>query len=187
MRSKEPEDATLSMSSVFGTAKATQESDNVLILQNVRGEKTLEVRKNRFDGTLGAVALAFDEEGQLFGDMGTTALGHAANAAAGRPAPERQRYSPPPPPRNDTGPRSPGPSAAEREEAQTLGALTRGVASAASGSGGLADQWRGEDAPSDLAMRDARAAVGSAVEGHEKGGRRRHGTPHDLDSDILIA
>lgn len=175
---------TLSMSSVFGTAKATQESDNVLILQNVRGEKTLEVRKNRFDGTLGAVALAFDEGGQLFSDMGTTSLGHGASAAAGRHAPERQRYSPPP--RTDPGPRdqAPPPAAARQQEAQTLGALTRGVASAASGAGGLGDQWRDGEAPSEVAMREARAAVGSAVEGRGKKGR---GNSHDLDGDILIA
>ncbi|OQR96724.1 twinkle protein [Thraustotheca clavata] len=56
---KEQDDTDLSLSSVFGTAKATQEADNVLILQRVRGEVKLDVRKNRFDGTLGSIPLKF--------------------------------------------------------------------------------------------------------------------------------
>ena len=40
---------------VFGSAKATQESDNVIILQNNGIVKYLDVRKNRFDGELGCV------------------------------------------------------------------------------------------------------------------------------------
>ena len=59
---KEQEDADLSLSSVFGTAKATQEADNVLILQRVKGAARLDVRKNRFDGTLGAIPLYFDPD-----------------------------------------------------------------------------------------------------------------------------
>uniref|UniRef100_M4BHJ2 SF4 helicase domain-containing protein n=1 Tax=Hyaloperonospora arabidopsidis (strain Emoy2) TaxID=559515 RepID=M4BHJ2_HYAAE len=59
---KEQEDQDLTLSSVFGTAKATQEADNVLILQRTQGKSTLDVRKNRFDGTLGSIPLIFDPE-----------------------------------------------------------------------------------------------------------------------------
>ena len=54
------------MSSVFGTAKATQEADNVLILQSQEGRRSLEVKKNRFDGEVGAVDLEFDKQTKKF-------------------------------------------------------------------------------------------------------------------------
>ena len=63
---KEPEDQALNISSVFGTAKATQEADNVLIIQNENGQKKLEVKKNRFDGDLGCVGLRFNKERLVF-------------------------------------------------------------------------------------------------------------------------
>lgn len=63
---KEPEDQALNISSVFGTAKATQEADNVLIIQNENGLKKLEVKKNRFDGDLGSVGLRFIKERLIF-------------------------------------------------------------------------------------------------------------------------
>ncbi|KAF1785135.1 P-loop containing nucleoside triphosphate hydrolase [Phytophthora cactorum] len=59
---KEQEDQDLTLSSVFGTAKATQEADNVLILQRTRGESKLDIRKNRFDGTLGSIPLKFEPD-----------------------------------------------------------------------------------------------------------------------------
>eukprot|EP00752_Nemacystus_decipiens_P012825 g11358.t1 len=57
---KEDEEHKLTMSSIFGSAKATQEADLVVILQNQKGKKSLEVKKNRFDGDLGEVHLMFD-------------------------------------------------------------------------------------------------------------------------------
>ena len=54
------------MHSVFGGAKATQEADNIWILQHVSGNKYLEVKKNRFDGDLGTVGLRFDRERQNY-------------------------------------------------------------------------------------------------------------------------
>ena len=63
---KEPEDMRLAMSSVFGTAKATQEADNVIILQTGEDGKYIDVKKNRFDGTLGTVGLRFDDASQRF-------------------------------------------------------------------------------------------------------------------------
>lgn len=57
---KEPQDAPLSLSSVFGSAKATQEADNVLILQSINGKKKFEVKKNRYNGELGSVQIEFN-------------------------------------------------------------------------------------------------------------------------------
>ena len=48
-------------SSVFGTAKATQEADNVIILQRGRRWRYLAVRKNRVDGELGMVPYRYDK------------------------------------------------------------------------------------------------------------------------------
>ena len=56
---KEDEGVRLGISSVFGSAKATQEADTVLILQNDGKRKCIEVKKNRYDGTLGMAPLHF--------------------------------------------------------------------------------------------------------------------------------
>ncbi|ETV87248.1 hypothetical protein H257_02207 [Aphanomyces astaci] len=77
---KEQDDTDLTLSSVFGTAKATQEADNVLILQRNRGDVKLDVRKNRticldrFDGSLGSIALQFDKEAVCMREMFPTAM-----------------------------------------------------------------------------------------------------------------
>jgi twinkle protein len=47
---KEDESSKLSMSSFYGSAKATQEADTVIILQNDGRRKDIEVKENRFDG-----------------------------------------------------------------------------------------------------------------------------------------
>ncbi|XP_034666116.1 twinkle protein, mitochondrial [Drosophila subobscura] len=65
---KERQEDDLTTSSVFGTAKATQEADNVLIIQDkrltsVRGKKYLQIAKNRYSGDLGIMPLEFDKEG----------------------------------------------------------------------------------------------------------------------------
>ncbi|XP_059049177.1 mitochondrial DNA helicase [Achroia grisella] len=65
---KERESEDLSTSSIFGSAKASQEADNVLIVQDkrltaVRGKKYLQVAKNRYSGDLGIVPLDFDKDG----------------------------------------------------------------------------------------------------------------------------
>ncbi|KAL0491572.1 Peo1 [Acrasis kona] len=52
----------LGLSSVFGSAKATQEADNVIIIQNAKDHRFLSVKKNRFDGTIGNVPYRFDKE-----------------------------------------------------------------------------------------------------------------------------
>ncbi len=66
---KQDEDLPLSNASVFGTAKATQEADNVLIVQKGRFYKYLEVKKNRFDGELGIIPLKFERDTSKFYEM----------------------------------------------------------------------------------------------------------------------
>lgn len=63
---KERLDEELSVSSIFGSAKASQEADNVLIIQDkrltsLRGKKYLQVAKNRYSGDLGIMLLEFDK------------------------------------------------------------------------------------------------------------------------------
>jgi hypothetical protein len=55
-------DEALKISSIFGTAKASQEADNIYIIQAYKGIRIIEIAKNRFDGATGKVALAFDTE-----------------------------------------------------------------------------------------------------------------------------
>jgi len=52
---KEDEGHALSTSSVFGSAKATQEADNVIMVQQGKYYRYLEVTKNRFSGDLGKI------------------------------------------------------------------------------------------------------------------------------------
>lgn len=60
---KEDESSKLSISSFYGSAKATQEADTVIILQNDNARrKYVDVRKNRFDGTLGTSPLYFQSK-----------------------------------------------------------------------------------------------------------------------------
>ncbi|CRK91438.1 CLUMA_CG005110, isoform A, partial [Clunio marinus] len=64
---KEKESDDLTTSSIFGGAKATQEADNVLIIQDkrltsVRGKKYLQIAKNRYSGDLGIMPLEFDKQ-----------------------------------------------------------------------------------------------------------------------------
>eukprot|EP00984_Skeletonema_dohrnii_P007446 scaffold2701_cov137-Skeletonema_dohrnii-CCMP3373.AAC.5 len=59
---KEDEGAKLGISSFYGSAKATQEADTVLILQSDGKRKFVDVKKNRFDGTLGHVPLYFERK-----------------------------------------------------------------------------------------------------------------------------
>ena len=64
---KEAAGAALGIASVFGSAKATQEADNVWIVQVAAdGSKTLEVKKNRYSGELASVPLAFDSGASRF-------------------------------------------------------------------------------------------------------------------------
>ncbi|KAG9298777.1 hypothetical protein G9A89_012845 [Geosiphon pyriformis] len=56
----------LDLNSVFGSAKITQEADNVIIVQRLLTDddelRYLDIKKNRFDGTLAAIPFEFDKE-----------------------------------------------------------------------------------------------------------------------------
>lgn len=63
---KERDAEDLTTQSIFGGAKASQEADNVLIIQDkrlssVRGKKFLQIAKNRYSGDLGIMPLDFDK------------------------------------------------------------------------------------------------------------------------------
>jgi len=66
---KEADDTLLGISSVAGTAKATQEADNVIILQKIQDDRYLEVKKNRFHGELGRVPIGFLPEERLIAEI----------------------------------------------------------------------------------------------------------------------
>ena len=72
---KEDEGVRLGLSSIFGSAKATQEADAVIILQNDGIVKYLDVRKNRFDGDLGVVPLNVSNSFGFCSVSNTPALG----------------------------------------------------------------------------------------------------------------
>lgn len=64
---KEKDNEELTTSSIFGSAKASQEADNVLIIQDkrlssIRGKKFLQIAKNRYSGDLGIMMLDFDKD-----------------------------------------------------------------------------------------------------------------------------
>ncbi|CDQ69598.1 unnamed protein product [Oncorhynchus mykiss] len=68
---KEEDDRELQTASIFGTAKASQEADNVLILQEKKlvtcpGRRSLQVAKNRFDGDVGIFPLEFNKASLTF-------------------------------------------------------------------------------------------------------------------------
>lgn len=65
---KEDETSKLNISSFYGSAKATQEADTVLILQHDGRRKYIEVKKNRFDGTLGYAPLYFQSKSGRYED-----------------------------------------------------------------------------------------------------------------------
>lgn len=65
---KEAEGDRLGMSSFYGSAKSTQEADNVFILQVDGNRKFIEVKKNRFDGTTGYCPLHFDSDSKRYMD-----------------------------------------------------------------------------------------------------------------------
>ncbi|XP_048407066.1 twinkle protein, mitochondrial [Stegostoma tigrinum] len=68
---KEDDNKELQAASIFGTAKASQEADNVVILQDKKlvsgqGKRYLQVVKNRFDGELGIFPLEFKKDSLTF-------------------------------------------------------------------------------------------------------------------------
>ncbi|XP_025906461.1 twinkle protein, mitochondrial, partial [Nothoprocta perdicaria] len=68
---KEDDEKELQTASIFGSAKASQEADNVLILQDRKlttgpGKRSLQVSKNRFDGDVGIFPLEFSKASLTF-------------------------------------------------------------------------------------------------------------------------
>jgi hypothetical protein len=59
---KEDETSKLSISSFYGSAKSTQEADTVIILQHDGRRKFIDVKKNRFDGTLGYLPIYYESK-----------------------------------------------------------------------------------------------------------------------------
>ncbi|KAJ1506732.1 hypothetical protein HMI54_000553 [Coelomomyces lativittatus] len=68
----------LTIESISGTAKVTQEADNVLLLHR-KPSPRLELIKNRFDGTLGEVPLSFDKYSGLYKEGIETRLDFKSN------------------------------------------------------------------------------------------------------------
>ncbi|XP_014813184.1 PREDICTED: twinkle protein, mitochondrial [Calidris pugnax] len=72
---KEDDEKELQTASIFGSAKASQEADNVLILQDRKlmtgpGKRYLQVSKNRFDGDVGVFPLEFSKASLTFSSTG---------------------------------------------------------------------------------------------------------------------
>ncbi|KAI1887057.1 hypothetical protein AGOR_G00202110 [Albula goreensis] len=68
---KQDYDKELQAASIFGTAKASQEADNILILQEKKlvtspGRRALQIVKNRFDGDVGVFPLEFNRTSLTF-------------------------------------------------------------------------------------------------------------------------
>lgn len=62
---KEDDNTQLGISSISGTAKVSQEADNIIILQSNQTDRFLELKKNRYEGTVGSVKLRFEKERKL--------------------------------------------------------------------------------------------------------------------------
>jgi len=89
---KEEEGMKLGISSVYGSAKATQEADNVIILQKDPtnpDRKYIEVKKNRYDGTLGMSPLHFQMDSKRYSESPSQQLPPMGQKA--RPAASPQR------------------------------------------------------------------------------------------------
>lgn len=77
---KEMDDTPLGIASVSGTAKATQEADNVIILQKLGDKRFLDVKKNRFYGDLGRVQIGYITASRMVREIAESA--DASNIAS---------------------------------------------------------------------------------------------------------
>lgn len=57
---KEDDNAPLGIASLSGTSKASQEADNIIFIQKLDAGMFIDVKKNRYEGTLGRVRIEFD-------------------------------------------------------------------------------------------------------------------------------
>lgn len=63
---KTDDNEDIGIHSIYGTSKATQEADNVWIIQNRDGFKIFDIKKNRYDGDVGRVAIGFNKNNKSF-------------------------------------------------------------------------------------------------------------------------
>lgn len=70
---KVEDDLNLTVGSIFGTAKISQEADSIMILQksHMPNYRILQVKKNRFDGEVGEVALLFNPDNKRYFEITT--------------------------------------------------------------------------------------------------------------------
>jgi twinkle protein len=70
---KVEDDNNLTVGSIFGTAKISQEADSIMILQknNMQNYRILQVKKNRFDGEVGEVSMLFNPENKRYFEITT--------------------------------------------------------------------------------------------------------------------
>lgn len=69
---KVDDDTQLTAGSIFGSAKISQEADNVMILQksaDIPNYRMLQVIKNRFDGEVGQAGLAFNKQTKRYFEL----------------------------------------------------------------------------------------------------------------------
>lgn len=59
----------ISIHSIYGTSKATQEADNIWIVQNRDNFRIFDVKKNRYDGEIGKAAMGFNKSTKSFVEL----------------------------------------------------------------------------------------------------------------------
>lgn len=92
---KEDETSKLNISSFYGSAKATQEADTVLILQHDGRRKYIDVKKNRFDGTLGFSPLYFQASSGRYVETEGGAPNNHLHQQQQQPPPQQIEFAPP--------------------------------------------------------------------------------------------
>lgn len=68
-RKSDSDDRPLGMNDIFGTGKAMQETDNIIIIQSQGEQRYLDFKKNRFSGDLGKIPYWFDKETYLIREL----------------------------------------------------------------------------------------------------------------------
>jgi twinkle protein len=66
---KTEDNEDIGIHSIYGTSKATQEADNIWVIQNRDGFKIFDIKKNRFDGDVGRVAIGFNKDSKSFFEL----------------------------------------------------------------------------------------------------------------------
>ncbi|KAI7862370.1 P-loop containing nucleoside triphosphate hydrolase protein [Spinellus fusiger] len=87
----------LDVNSVFGSAKVTQEADNVVIIQKPNGDngqRTLDIKKNRYDGTLGSMPYIFMKDSLKIRNLTEDEKKKAKRTKTPRPAYIAGRFAP---------------------------------------------------------------------------------------------